>query len=120
MAPFSLKGWDECYSREGTQERDDRFPCMRVIRFRISAHWVKVAETAAQTGQDGAGLSVNLSSGGLCMVTREALELGSVLRLEMPVAVGPVRAPTLGQVRWTRPLLPLLQDGYVVGVEFML
>ena len=81
MAPFSLKGWDECHSRDGTQERDDRFPCMRVIHFRISAHWAKVAETEAQTGQDGAGLSVNLSSGGLCMVTRKALELGSVLRL---------------------------------------
>ena len=120
MASFSLKGWDECHSRDGTQERDDRFPCMRVIHFRISAHWAQVREAETQAGQEGAGLSVNLSNGGLCMVTREALELGWVLRLEMPVAVGPVKAPTLGQVRWTRPLPPLLQDGYVVGVEFML
>lgn len=69
---------------------------------------------------DGNALSVNVSNGGMCLLMDRKPAITDVLRLRMPMFDMAVETPTLGEVRWFKPL-PFRQNGtYFVGVKFLL
>jgi len=94
----------------------DRIPLMRVVRYERRAS--PSPETMDQ--QEGIGLTVNVSSGGLCVLLEFAPEVGEILRLHMPMPVTEAHTPTLADVRWVQ-RLPF--DGNqlaVVGLKFLI
>jgi len=98
-------------------ERGDRFPLMRPVPYEPSA---AVSEPGSTTGRPRTGLSINVGSGGMCLLTDWEPAIHQVLRVEFPVPATVAGAPTLAEVRWKRPV-PLGQNGlYFVGVKFVL
>jgi hypothetical protein len=65
------------------------------------------------------GLTVNVSSGGLCLLADWSPKLGEILRVHVPLATVEAKTPTLADVRWVRPL-PFEGSGLVmVGLKFI-
>jgi hypothetical protein len=62
------------------------------------------------------GRAQNISSGGLCVVVDEAVEVSRLIRCEIRVASVPVAIPLVMQVRWSR----RMPEGYAVGTSFVL
>lgn len=50
------------------------------------------------------GLTVNVSSGGLCLLADWFPKLGEILRVHVPLSTVGATTPTLADVRWVRPL----------------
>jgi len=97
--------------------RGDRFPLMRPVPYEPSA---AVSEEGSTTGRPRTGLSINVGSGGMCLLTDWEPAIDQVLRVEFPVSAAVAGTPTLAEVRWKRPV-PLGQNGlYFVGVKFVL
>jgi hypothetical protein len=71
-------------------------------------------------GPDGTALSINVSSGGMCLLMDWAPQRQEVLRVHVPMPVFLAKTPTLAEVCWKRPV-PLGREGlYFVGVKFVL
>lgn len=65
------------------------------------------------------GLTVNVSSGGLCLLADWFPKLGEILRVHVPLSTVGATTPTLADVRWVRPL-PFEGSGLaMVGVKFI-
>ena len=64
------------------------------------------------------GTVVNVSTGGLCLMTNEALEVGQVLKMALPLPRVEVTAPTLAEVRWVKN--ESSKSGYQAGLRFLL
>ncbi len=62
----------------------------------------ELAKMAGPPNSDVNAQIVNAGCGGLCIVSDRMLIPSSVVRCELPLANGPVRVPTLLQVRWTK------------------
>lgn len=74
--------------------------------------------------RDGLGLTVNVSTGGLCLIIDRAPVFRELMRVQVPMPGTLVRTPTLAEVRWVRPVR-LREDStgdsaYFVGLQFML
>lgn len=99
-----------------TQCHRDRFPLMRSVRYERSVAFRKRGRQAAE----GNALSVNVSNGGMCLLMDQKPAITDVFRLHMPMFDMEAETPTLGEVRWVKPL-PFRQNGsYFVGVKFLL
>ncbi|MBW8065702.1 MAG: PilZ domain-containing protein [Nitrospira sp.] len=115
MAQENWEAW-EIQREKGHQHQRDRFPLMRPVQYQTS---VPIGEQQAITGQSK-GLSVNVSSGGMCLLIDHAPELQSVMRVHVPMLEMKAQTPTLAEVRWVR-RLPFNRDGlYYVGLKFLL
>lgn len=112
-----FNGWPE------ERQRADRFPLMRLIRFApsatLSADHVKVKLLRSAEDRETLALSVNVSNGGLCMLSSWAPQEGEVLRVQVPIPASAAQTPTLAEVRWVR-ALPGSVPGYAVGLRFLL
>lgn len=65
------------------------------------------------------GLTVNVSSGGLCMLADWWPKPGEIFRVHMPLSIVRATTPTLADVRWVRPL-PFEGSGLaMVGLKFI-
>lgn len=64
----------------------------------------------------GEGQAVDISKGGICLVTKEELSKNQILKINIPMPGMSVQTPALAMVRWTRPH----QDGYKVGMMFVI
>jgi hypothetical protein len=65
------------------------------------------------------GLTVNVSSGGLCLLADWSPKLGEIFRVHLPLSSVEAKMPTLADVRWVRPL-PFENSGLVmVGLKFI-
>ena len=99
----------------GAQQHLDRFPLMRPVQYELSA-----AREARDLAPEGAGITVNVSSGGLCLLLDWAPPVQEVLRVHVPMPATLAQTPTLAEVRWVRPL-PFTDNGtYFVGPRFLL
>ena len=113
--------WSEFRGWEDELQRRGRFPLMRLIRFVPS---VDSSENhpnmrSHRPGpQESVGLSVNVSNGGLCLLSSGRLQEGEVLRIKVPMTGSGAEAPTFAEVRWVRPL-PGSVAGYAVGLRFV-
>lgn len=95
----------------------DRVPFMHQVLFEPSA---------PQLGQDGIllhsrlGLSLNVSSTGLCLLVDQAPVVGEIWRVRMPGSTVGVQTPTLADVRWVRSVPFERSRLSVVGLKFVL
>ncbi|TLY21387.1 MAG: PilZ domain-containing protein [Nitrospirae bacterium] len=97
--------------------RVDRFPLMRPVQYERTD---LLSETASREGHNGTGLSINVSSKGLCLLMDWEPQRQEVLRVHVPMPIALSQTPTLAEVCWTRPV-PMGQGGlYFVGMKFVL
>ncbi len=61
------------------------------------------------------GITINVSRGGLCMVTECELEESEVIRIDMPLTETFLSAPTLAQVKW----INNLGNNFQVGLSYL-
>jgi len=65
------------------------------------------------------GLTVNVSSGGLCLLADWSPMTGEIFRVHLPLSTVGATTPTLADVRWVRPL-PFEGSGLsMVGLKFI-
>jgi len=64
------------------------------------------------------GTVVNVSTGGLCLMTDEALKVGQVLKMALPLPNVDATAPTLAEVRWVKKESSPIS--YQAGLRFLL
>jgi hypothetical protein len=94
----------------------DRHPLMQVVRVERSTLRIVEAELPIPRTM---GLTVNVSSGGLCLLVDWLPKPGEILRVHVPLATVEAKTPTLADVRWVRPL-PFEGTGLVImGVKFI-
>jgi PilZ domain len=97
--------------------RGDRFPLMRPVPYEPNAAVSKVGRMA---GWPRTGLTINVGSGGMCLLTDWEPEIQQMLRVEFPTPPTMAQTPTLAEVRWKR-RVPLGRNSlYFVGVKFVL
>jgi len=112
VAALNRQRWAEWSQVAGAQHHLDRFPLMRLVQYELSA--------ARDLAPEGAGITVNVSSGGLCLLLDWAPPVQEVLRVHVPMPATLAQTPTLAEVRWVRPL-PFTDNGaYFVGLRFLL
>jgi len=64
------------------------------------------------------GKVLNVSTGGVCISTGEALRVGQVIRMALPLPHVEVTAPTLAEVRWVKTQEE--KGTYHAGLRFLL
>ena len=73
--------------------------------------------------EEVAGSTRNLSEGGLCLTTNQALRESQIVRIRLPIANGCATMPTLAEVRWVKKQsVRLAQSGgnrYKAGLRFL-
>ncbi|HKW85552.1 MAG TPA: PilZ domain-containing protein [Nitrospiraceae bacterium] len=104
--------WKECSEAPSHQER---FALHRLIHYE---HTASVSRDGIERRTEGTGLSINISEGGLCLLIDQTLEVGAMLRLQMWETDETVRAPTVAEVRWIKPLPVGAGGTYLVGMKF--
>ena len=119
MVPLN-DNWAEWNEENGGQQRGDRIPLMRLVRYESTVPLMQEEPEEIVEHQAGAGLTVNISNSGLCLSLDWAPELRALLRLHVPMVVPTVKAPTLAEVCWVRPL-PFSSSGVnIVGLRYIL
>jgi len=97
-----------------TQRQAQRFLLSINVNYEMSVHessWQLVEKQIA-------GTLMNVSSGGLCLLTNVALKVGQVLKMALPLPSVEATAPTLAEVRWVRK--EESQGHYQAGLRFLL
>lgn len=90
---------------------------MRSIPYEIPAS----PEGARCSPQEGVALSLNISSGGILLLIDSSMDIGEVLRIQVPAVADQARTPTLGEVRWFRKVpFKLYEELYFAGLKFVL
>ena len=95
----------------------DRYALMQTVTFEASATLRLVEEEDAIPTR--LGLTVNVSSGGLCLLAEWAPRSGDVVRLQLPFATVAAHTPTLAEVRWVRALPFEVRGLAIVGLRFI-
>ncbi len=119
MMPLSPE-WTEWSGQPEELVREDRFPLTRLIHFEPSAHVAEGGLEATGEREESIGFLINVSRGGLCVLTRWAPVEGTILRIRVPLPVPRAEIPTLAEVRWVRELPDALHQGYATGLKFVL
>ena len=97
--------------------RENRFPLMRPVSYELSA---SLSEAGTGRSLIGTGLSINVGSGGMCLLMDREPDIQKVLRVHVPMPATLAKTPTLAEVRWKRQV-PLARIGlYFVGLKFVL
>lgn len=104
--------------RSGDEQlRIDRFPLMRPVSYERTEAF---SEAGGLEGHNGMALSINVSSGGMCMLMDWGPQRQEVLRVHVPMPISLAKTPTLAEVCWKRPV-PMGREGlYFVGMKFVL
>jgi PilZ domain len=112
----SSSEWDKWNHLLPNWNQRDRHSLMQMVRVERST--LRVVEDEQPIPQI-MGLTVNVSSGGLCLLVDWLPKLGEIMRVHLPMATVEAKTPTLADVRWVR-LLPFEGTGLViVGVKFI-
>ena len=111
--------WVEWSRPTCEQQHADRFALMRLVRYERSASLPPQPWATADDRQN-AGLMVNFSRGGLCLLTEQVPAVEEVLHVLVPRSVPVATSRTYAQVRWVRPLPFGDETIYAVGLQFML
>ena len=102
------------------QLRIDRFPLMRPVSYERTEAFSEARGLEGHEGQNGLALSINVCSGGMCLLMNWEPEQQEILRVHVPMSIAVSKTPTLAEVCWTRPV-PLSSNGlYFVGLKFVL
>lgn len=117
MTPLDPGGWQVWRGSTGEQVSRDRYPLIRPIRYELSE---PTGEEGIMTSHDRIAVVVNVSNGGLCLLLDWDPAFQEVLRLHVPMEGNLAQTPTLGEVRWVRPLPFEPARVYLVGLKFIL
>jgi hypothetical protein len=102
------------------QFRMDRFPLMRAVNYERTEALSEAGGLEGREGFDGMALSINVGSGGMCLLMDWGPQRQEVLRVHVPMPITLIKTPTLAEVCWKRPV-PLSSDSlYFVGLRFVL
>ncbi len=117
-------GWDWPVATS-TYQHSERIAMMREIPYETTTLVEFEEEGAPGTdrvlAERGKALSLNISPGGMLLLSDKALHIEQVLRINVPTAAGLATVPTLAEVRWVRPVPFSGQHGlYFVGVRFLI
>ena len=116
-------GWE--WSVESSEHSHiDRVPLMREVPYEtaslVDLHVNATMPLGLPSGARGKALSLNISSGGMLLLTDKLLEMEQVLRVHIPTPAPNAQIPTLAEVRWVRSIpFPSESDLYFVGLRFM-
>src|SRR3990172_5332549 len=66
-------------------------------------------------GMHSGGITINVSQGGLCMVTEQELAEHEIIRIDMPLTETFLSAPTLAQVKWVHNL----GNNFQIGLAYL-
>jgi len=111
--------WGEWSKITGAQQHGDRFPLMRLVQFERGATSPQERWESGHGPQE-AGILLNFSRGGLCLLTEQAPAAEEVLLVHLPKSVPVSSRQTHAQVRSVRPLPFGGETTYAVGLQFML
>ena len=112
--------WAEWSEENGEQQRGDRIPLMRLVRYESTVPLMQEEHEELMDQQAGDGLTVNVSSSGLCLLLDWTPTVRALLRVHVPMLVPTVKTPTLAEVRWVRPLPCRWSEINAVGLHFLL
>jgi hypothetical protein len=109
-----MEKWNELFD---LQTRPDRVCCIRELRIERTSDRDPVGQNLHNSFD---GLTINLSSRGLCVLLNWRPVQGEVLRVHVPTPVVMTQTPTLVDVRWIR-ILPFKNHDFVIaGLKFLL
>jgi hypothetical protein len=112
------EAWSHFHER---QLRSDRVPIMQAVVFEPSAHRTDARiEGEEITLRSRMGLSVNVSSAGLCLLVEERPVAGEIWRVRIQSSTHGVQTPTLAEVRWARTVPFVDSNLVIVGLRFIL
>lgn len=104
------------------EQHSERYALTRPIPFETIAaiQEDESLENQLIVEQKGKALSINISSGGMLVMMDRAPTIGQVLKVLVPTPVHLARTPTLAEVRWTRKLPFVQEEGlHFVGLKFL-
>ena len=108
--------WDKWNHVLPNWNQRDRHPLMQMVTIERSTLRAVGAVLPTPTVM---GLTMNVSSGGLCLLVDWTPKPGEIIRVHLPMATVEAKTPTLADVRWVRPL-PFETSGLVlVGLSFI-
>jgi len=100
--------------------RENRFPLMRPVSYERTEAFSEAGGVEGHEGQNGLALSLNVCSGGMCLLMDWEPQRQEVLRVHVPMPIALSKTPTLAEVCWRRPV-PFDHNGlYFVGMKFVL
>lgn len=110
------KKWNHFYP---SWNQRDRYPFMQAITIERSTLRVVGVVEDEPLPPKVLGLTVNVSSGGLCLLADWTPRIGEIFRIHLPLPTATTKTPTLADVRWVRPL-PFEESGLtIVGLKFV-
>jgi hypothetical protein len=116
MTIANWETWEADREKTNQQQHHDRFPLMRPVQYELS----RPLGSEPSEEKRGQGLTVNVGSGGVCLLMDHKPALQDVFRIHIPMPVLMAQTPTLAEVRWLKGL-PFHQNGvYFVGLKFLL
>jgi len=108
-----VESMDPC---DEVRPRIDRVSYVRSISLeRSSLHDMPETQRAMRS----VGLTINMSSRGLCLLLDWVPVKGEVLRVQMPTPVTTAQTPTLADVRWVRSVIFHGKELTLVGLKFL-
>lgn len=98
-------------------QHSDRAAYMRPISYEMSA-WPENKRHAVPLGQ---ALSLNISSGGILLLSDVSLDVQQVLKIFVPSVSDKAQTPILAKVRWARPIpFDPINQLYFSGLKFII
>lgn len=113
--------WEEWSHFHERHPRFDRVPILQAVVFEPSAHRIDghMGEEEIKL-YSRMGLSLNVSSTGLCLLVEEHPAVGEIWRVRIPSSTQGVQTPTLADVRWMRSIPFVGSRLVIVGLRFIL
>ena len=102
------------------QPRRNRIPLMRPVSYERTESFSETGGLGGHEDRNETALSINVSSGGMCLLMDREPDIQDVLRVHVPMPAALAKTPTLAEVCWKRPV-PMGRDAlYFVGLKFVL
>lgn len=89
---------------------DERAPFHKLISFDLCEMWVGRFVSSLRTG-----VTVDIGSGGVCLITKHPLKSGDVIRLEVPIEAAHTRLPVYSLIVWVK----RADNHFRAGVRFL-
>ena len=104
--------------QQPTERKSERIATMRPIAYEV---YDCTEATGSITTRHGNALFLNISAGGMLLLMDHAPQVQQIIKLFVPTPITQAKAPTLAEVRWTRPSPTVPSSGtYLVGVRYMI
>ena len=104
------------------RRQTQRFPLSQKVTYEVSAqqtsHPTARQTSASKTASRMNAQVLNVSDGGICLLTRGALKTDQIIKVDLPLPVAKATAPTIAEVRWVSKGPD--KDGHQAGLRFLL